>query len=170
MLQRSRCCLSLVAGGRGLQVAEGDHFALPEQRGGTGDPGPDPGLEVPADPRLDLSGAALGLEALEIEAKSLSALPEVGIVDPSTIGEQRVDHLEELPLTSRRLGGGVQDRRARMLAGHRQVAKDEQRWHNADSLPASRTVRAAEIGVDDQLLPVATDVIVGPERGDCGAG
>ena len=86
-----------------------------------------PGLEVAADPRGDLGRAAVGLEALEVEPERLDPLPEMRVVDPAAVGVERVDHLEEAALQPGRLGGGVQGRRARVLAGDREVAEDDPR-------------------------------------------
>jgi len=79
-----------------------------EDRGRAGDAGADAGLEVAADARGDRIGAAVGLEALELELESLGALPEVRIVDVAAVPVERVDHLEEAALQAGGLGGGVQ--------------------------------------------------------------
>ena len=77
----------------------------------------DAGLEVATDALGDRGGAAIGLEALEVELEPLGALPEVGVVDPAAVGVDRVDHLEESALEPGRLGRRVQGGRARALAG-----------------------------------------------------
>lgn len=72
--------------------------ALLEDGGGAGDAGPDAGLEVAPHACGNRLGAAIGLEAVEIEAEALGPLPEVRVVDVAAVGVERVDHLEEAPL------------------------------------------------------------------------
>lgn len=141
-----------------------------EERRGADDAGPDAGLEIAADPVPDLLGAALGLEALEVEAEPLGPLPEVGIVDAATLGIDGVDHLEEAALPPRRLGGGVQRRRPRVLAGDRKVAEDDPCPPLADLPPGAGAVWAGEVGVDDQGLALSPRVVLRTDRGDRGAG
>jgi hypothetical protein len=77
---------------------------------GAGHAGANSGLEVASDPSCDRVGAAIGLEALQIETELLGSLPEVRIVDVAAVAVERVNHLEEAPLRAGRLGGGVQGR------------------------------------------------------------
>ena len=60
-------------------------------------------------------------------------LPEVRVVDVAAVGVERVDELEEGALAAGGLGRGVQRRRARVLAGDREVAEGERRrrWSRA---------------------------------------
>ena len=63
------------------------------------------------------------LEALEVEAERSRALPQVRVVDVALVGVDRVDHLQNAPALERGgLGRGVQRRRARVLAGEREMA------------------------------------------------
>src|SRR3954471_1362414 len=92
------------------------------------------------------------------------------IVDATAVGVERVDHLEEALLAASRLGGGMQGRRARMLTGNRKVAEDERAGSVAQPWPVGGAARAAEVGVDDDpLLPLVTNVVIRPHRGDLGA-
>ena len=72
-------------------------------------------------------GAAVGLEAVEVEPERRDPLPEVRVVDAAAIGEQRIPEAPErfLRLERRRLACRVQGRRARALAGEREVADAE---------------------------------------------
>jgi len=119
-----------------------------------------------ADAPGDGSGAAVGLEALEIQPEPLGAPPKVGIVDVAAVRIKRVDHLEEATLQAGGLGGRVQGRRARVLAGDREVAEDDRRLALADLQPGRGAVRATEVGVDDLLRAAATPVVLRPGRRD----
>lgn len=79
-----------------------------EDRRGSGDAGADAGFEVAADAGRDGIGAAVGLEALEVEPEVLGALPEVRVIGVGAVLIQRVDHLEEAALQASGLSGGVQ--------------------------------------------------------------
>src|SRR5689334_5552271 len=113
-----------------------------EDGGGAGDAGADARLEVAADAGGGDVGAAVGLEALEVEAELPSTLPEVRVVDAAPVGVERVDHLEEATLQAGGLGGGVQRRRARMLAGDGEVAEDDRRLAFGDLGPGRGAVGA----------------------------
>jgi len=108
-----------------------------------------PRFEIAADPSLDLGRAAVGLKALEVEAQFFDAPPEMGVVDVAAVGVERVDHREERALSASRLGGGVQRRRARVLAGDREVTEDEPARVLAQATPGAGAMRATEVGVDD---------------------
>ncbi len=130
----------------------------------------DAGLEVAANSRGDRIRATISLKALQIEAEPLYALPEVGIVDVAAIGVERVDHLEKRPLQTSGLGGRVQRRRARMLAGDGEVTEDDRRLAGGDLAPSRGAVRATEVGIDDQLRPLAPPVVVRTRGRHRGAG
>lgn len=144
--------------------------ALFEDRRGGSDAGADAGLEVAAHAGLDGDGAPVGLEALEIEPESLGALPEVRIIDVAAVLVERVDHREEAALQAGGLGSRVQGWRARALAGDREVTKDDRRLALADLQPGRGAVRAAQVGIDDQLGTVAAPVILRADWRDRGAG
>ncbi len=57
-----------------------------------------------------------------------------------------------------------------MLAGDREVAEDDRRLALADLQPGRGAVRAAEVGVDDQLGTIATVMVLGAGGRDRGAG
>jgi hypothetical protein len=68
------------------------------------------------------------------------------------------------------LGGGMQRRGPGALAGKREVAEHQPGRAGGDPGPIRGAMRAAEVGVDDQLRPLAANVIVGAEWRDRGAG
>jgi len=78
-----------------------------EDSGGGGDASANARLEVAADAGGDRIGAAVGLEAVEIQPEPLGALPEMGVVNVAAFLIERVDHLEEATLQAGRLGGRV---------------------------------------------------------------
>jgi hypothetical protein len=159
-------------GGRSLSCRRlaGQKSASAEDRGGRGDPGPDAGFEVAPDARGDRVGAAVALEALEVEAERFGPLPEVRIVEMALVGVDRVDHLEESALGAGRLGGGMQRRRAGALAGKREVAERQPDRTGGDLDPFGGAMRTPEVGVEDRLLALAANVIAGAEGRDRGAG
>jgi hypothetical protein len=136
----------------------------------TSDTAADSRLEVAPDPGFHLRRSPLTLEALQVEAEPLCPLPEVWIVDPPSIRIERIDHLEEATLHPRGLGGGVQRRRAGVLAGHWEMPEGDLRPPLADLRPGGGAVRTTEVGVDDQRLALAPNVIFGADRGDGCAG
>jgi hypothetical protein len=144
--------------------------ASAEDRGGAGDAGADAGLEVTADTCRNRFGAAIGLEAVEIEVEALGPLPKVRVIDVAAVLVERIDHLEEAPLLPGGLGGGVQSRRARVLAGDREVAEDDYRLASADLEPSRGAVGAAEVGVDDQLRALTAAMVLRSDRGNRSAG
>src|SRR5829696_5744961 len=94
----------------------------------------------------------------------------MGVVDATTVGVERADHLEEAPLSAGRLGGGMERRRTRVLAGHGEVAEDETARLLPQASPGPGATGATEVGVDDQpLLPLSAGVIARPDGRDRGA-
>ncbi len=83
---------------------------------------------------------------------------------------ERVDQIEETPLPPRRLGGGVQGRRTRVLAGDREVTEDDRCLACAQLDPGGGTVRTAEVGVDDQLRTLTAAVVLRADGRYRGAG
>jgi hypothetical protein len=141
-----------------------------EEGGGGGDAGADAGLEVAPHAGLDRRRTAIGLEALEVETPALDPLPEVGVVDSTAVGVEGIDHLEEESLAACRLCGRMQSGRARVLARDREVTEDDRRRAARDLVPSGGAVRAAEVGVDDQLRAIPPLVVFRPDRRDLGAG
>lgn len=134
------------------------------------DTGADSRLEVAADPGLDLRGATVGLEPLEVKVEPIRPLPEVRVIDSATIGIEGVNHLEETSLPSRRLGSGVEAGRSSMLAGHWEMAKGNHYLALANLRPSGGAMGASEIGVNDQRLALATQMVVGTKRRNRSAG
>jgi hypothetical protein len=132
--------------------------------------GADAGMEVAPHPLGHGGRSAVALEAVEIEVEALGALSEVGIVDPAAVGIERVDHREEPALLAGGLGRRVQRRGARVLAGHREVTEGDPNRSRNQLRPGCGAVGATEVGVDDQPLPLAADVVVGADRRHRGAG
>ena len=102
------------------------------------DAGADAAEEVARDPHPPRrSSAGRGRSAPASIPSRPGPLPEVRIVDPPAVGEQRVPELPERVLRMERGGlrGRVQGRRARPLRGEREVA-------DADSQLAARRIRA----------------------------
>jgi len=141
-----------------------------EDRRCAGDAGADAGLEVAADAGRDGCGAAIGLEAVEVEGEVLCTLPEVRVIDVAAVVVERIDQLEEATLEPCGLGCGMQGRRARVLAGNGEMTEDDRCLTRADLRPGGGAVRTAQVGVDDQLRPGAAPMIVRSGRRDRGAG
>ena len=59
------------------------------------DAGAHAGAEVGRDPRGHRGVAAVGVEAREVEAEPLGPRPQVRVLEPALVGEQRVVHLPE---------------------------------------------------------------------------
>src|SRR5215210_5895675 len=69
-----------------------------EQRGGGGHSGAHAGAEVGGDATLDRLGVAVGVEAADVEPQALGALPQLWVLEPSLVGEERVVHGPERAL------------------------------------------------------------------------
>src|SRR6476646_5560143 len=136
-----------------------------------GHPGADPGLEVAPDALRDRRRAAFALAPLEVEIERPRALPQVRVVDPPLVAVDRVDEAPERRLPLRR--GGLRRRMERrgpwVLAGDREVAEDEPQGQLCRLRPGRRAVRAREVEVEDRLRPLASNMILGPDRRDAGA-
>ncbi len=128
------------------------------------------GLEIAAYAGFYGVRAPVCLEARQIEAKSLHALPEVRVVDPAAIRVKRVDHLEKPALAAGGLGRRVQERRAGVFAADRKVTEDDPGRPFADLDPGGCAVGAAEVGIDDEQLAIAARVVVAARWRDGGAG
>ena len=126
-----------------------------------GDPRADAAPEVALDPVRGLSRAAVGLEALEVEAHQPGPLPEVRVVEVALVLEERVMHLPEPALPRRRLGRRREHAGAWVLRGHREVAEDPPHRQLLEDQMRLRAVRALEVGVLDDHRAVAADVVVG---------
>jgi hypothetical protein len=107
---------------------------------------------------------------VQIEAETLDTLPKMRVIDPPSLGVERIDHLEEVVLPACRLGRRVQRRRPRMLARYREMTEDNTRGTCADLGPDRGAMGTTEIGVDDQQLSLPACVVGGAGRRDRGAG
>src|SRR5439155_8460004 len=143
--------------------------AFAEQRGRRHHTGPDSGTEVRLDPLPDRVGAAISLEAIEVEAELPGALPQVRIVEPALVGEQRVVHLPEAVLERRGLGGAREHLAARVLRHDREVAEDLPHRALAQLRLDLRAVRALVVAVDDHERALAPHVVAVTHGWDAGA-
>ena len=101
LLQNSRS-LSQRVTGRRSRSRPPSTAAVANERRGPGDPGRGSRTRSRAAPaRRPRVGAAVGLEALEVEPEALGPLPEMRVVDLAAVGVDRVDHLEERALAAR---------------------------------------------------------------------
>src|SRR5690349_21212391 len=139
-----------------------------ERRGRGDDPRPDAGIEVPLDPGEDRLRAAVGVEALDVEAEGPRALPQVRIVEPPLVGVERVVHGPEGVLERRRLGGAGRRPRARVAGPDREVTEELAHARLAQADVEPRAEWALEVGVDDDEGRVvgAADVVVLSGRRD----
>jgi hypothetical protein len=60
--------------------------------------------EVVSDAVTHRVRASVGLKALDVQAQALGACPQVRVLKPALVGEQRVVHLPERVLMRRRIG------------------------------------------------------------------
>ena len=79
-------------------------FARGEERRRRRHPCLHPTLDVASDAVTHRVRASVGHEALDVQAQALGACPQVPVLKPALVGEQRVVHLPERVLTRRRLG------------------------------------------------------------------
>src|SRR3954454_14274433 len=80
-------------------------LAAREERRRGRHPGAHAGPEVGGDAALDGLGAAVGIEARDVEPQPLRALPELRVLEAAGVGEQRVVHGPDRALGRRGLGG-----------------------------------------------------------------
>src|SRR5262245_3238515 len=66
---------------------------------------PDAAGEVPFDPSTDLVGAAITVEALQVETDALGSLPQMRVVHAPAVGIERITHLPERALEAGGLRG-----------------------------------------------------------------
>ena len=95
-------------------------------------------------------GAAIGLEAVEVEPEPLGPLPEVRIVDVAAVGVERVDHLEEAALQPAASAAACRAGERGCLLATGKWRKTSRAWPRGELRPGGGAVRAAEVGVDDQ--------------------
>lgn len=92
------------------------------------------------------------------------------VIDPATIGIQRVDHLKELALPPSCLGSSVEARGSWVLAGDWEVAEGNRHLALADLLPCGGAMGTTEVGIDDEQLALTAQMILRTERRNRGAG
>src|SRR5438477_730947 len=122
----------------------------PDERGRSSHhPGAHAGLEVAPYTLPHGIAAALGLEALKVEIQLTSAAPEMGILEPGRIAEQRVVHLPEAALPRRRLGGAGRRPGPGVAGSNREVTEDELDRHAGQTLVERGAKGTLEVGVLD---------------------
>ncbi len=109
--------------------------------------------------------AAVGVEARDVESEPLRARPQVRILEPALVGEQRLVHLPEGALPARRLGRAGRRERARMGAADGEVAEHDAQRQVAQAQLEGGAERALVVAVDDHQRPGvrAADVLPGPD-------
>src|SRR5581483_2735222 len=100
-------------------------FSVHERRRRTRDTGTDAADEVALDAPPDRVRAAVGPEPVDVKPESRRALPQVRVVDVTSVGVERVAHLPGGALQAGGLGGGMEERRPLVLRGHREVPEAE---------------------------------------------
>ena len=94
--------------------------------------------------------AAVGLEALDVQARARAARPQVRVVEPALVGEQRVVQRPERALVAR------PPRRRARGPGPRVLARRAGKWRKTrrigapEALVGQRAARAREVRVDDR--------------------
>src|SRR5579875_3332909 len=92
-------------GGERVRVKPAAVHPTGREHGGRRDhPRPHAGFEVAPHAGAHRLAAAIGLEALEVQAQLAGPPPQVRILQASLVGEQQVVHLPKAALQSRRLG------------------------------------------------------------------
>src|SRR3954447_13260337 len=136
-----------------------------EQRRRGGHPGAHAGPEVRGDAGFHRLRAAVGVEARDVEPEPLRTFPEVRVLEPPLVGEQRVVHGPEGALDGGGLGRGGRRPRARMARAHREVAEGDAQREPAQARLERGAERAFEVRVDDDERRVLgpPDVVCGPE-------
>src|SRR2546430_15162 len=81
-------------------------------------------VEVAADSGGGFLGAAVGLEAVDVQAEVPGPLPQVGVLEAALVGVERVVQLPEAPLARGGLGGARTGPGARVLGAHGEVTED----------------------------------------------
>ena len=94
-------------------------------------------------------GAAVRVETRDVETETFGPLPQVRILEPSLVGEQRVVHLPEAPLQAGRLGGAGGGPGTRVAGADREVPERDPQRQLAQPQLERGAVRALEVGVDD---------------------
>lgn len=95
----------------------------------------------------------------------------MGVVDPTTVGEEGVPVGPErrLGMPARSLGRGVQGRGAGPFTGEREVADADPQREAGDPRPGAGAPRTGEVEVDDGGWSIAADMVVRTNLRDRGA-
>ena len=144
------------------------HLLAHEQRRRRHDPGTDAGCEIPLDPRRDGVAAAVFVEPVDVKPESLRAIPQMGILEPTLVGEQQIVHLPEMPLEPCRLGRAGGGPRARMARANGKVPEHSPQPQPCQLHAHGGAVRALEVGVLDHQRGVrrTAEVVLATRRRD----
>ena len=104
-------------------------------------------------------GAAVGVEALDVEPERLGARPQVRVLEPALVGEQRVVHRPERALQGGRLGRTGRRPGARVRGAHRELPETQTDVQRAQARVERRAVRALVVAVDDDQAPAPPHVV-----------
>src|SRR6185312_11939211 len=116
--------------------------AVIEDRGRRHDARPHAALEVAPHAREDRIGAAVGVEALDVEAERARPLPQVRVLQARLIGVERGVHLREAALEAGRLRRARRRPGARVLRSDGEVAEDPAPGGCGEALLERAAVRA----------------------------
>ena len=133
-----------------------------EQRRRRGNPRADPAAEVPLHPLRRRIRAAVGLEAVEVDAQRLAARPQVRVVEAPLVLVERVVELPEAALARGGLGGLGEHPGPRVLGDDGEVAEHPAHRKPREQQVRLGAVRALEVRVLDDEQPLAADVVVRP--------
>src|SRR3954469_8603456 len=127
--------------------------------------------DVALDPLGDLVAAPVRLEALEVDAERRAVRPEVGILEASLVGVERVGERPEAPLVGGRLGGVGERERPRVLGLQGEVAEGDPHGRLLQALVGQGALRAGVVAVEQHEGRVgrAANVVVRARAGDLGA-
>ena len=138
-------------------------LAVAEQRRRRRHPGAHAAAEVGADARGHRGVAPVGVEAREVEPEPLGARPQVRVLQPALVGEQRVVHRPERALAARGLGGAGRRERARMRGPDGEVAERDAHRQRREPQLERGAERALVVAVHDarpRRVAGPADVIV----------
>src|SRR4051794_32576989 len=128
-------------------------------------------VDVALDALGDRVPAAVGLEAVKVDAERLAAGPQVRVLEASLVAVQRVRELPEATLVGGSLRRVREREGARVLRLQREVAIGDADGRVLQPQVGDRTPRAREVAVeqDERGVAGAADVVVRARAGDLGA-
>src|SRR4051794_37480554 len=118
-----------------------------EQRRRGDHPGAHAGPEVRGDAGLHGLRAPVGVEARDVEPEPLRTFPEVRVLEPPLVAEERVVHRPEGVLGRGGLGSGGGRPRPRVTRAHGEVAEGDAQREPAQTRLERGAERALEVGV-----------------------